>query len=86
MEDLGYLETNNYFAFPILTCLAVLSSEEQVHKLSKITQKMKDSECTHKVIKTTYEKFIEDKKEDTYNCVMFVMLEDDLSADDLEMQ
>jgi len=54
--------TNNYEAAKNFTCLCVLSSEEQVHKLSKITQKMKTLECSHKVTKTTYEKFIEDKK------------------------
>jgi len=54
--------TNNYEAAKNFTCLCVLSSEEQVHKLSKITQKMKTLECSHKVVKTTYEKFIEDKK------------------------
>jgi len=54
--------TNNYEAAKTFTCLAVLSSEEQAHKLSKITQKMKSMECKHTVVKTTYEKFIEDKK------------------------
>jgi len=54
--------TNNYEAAKTFTCLAVLSSEEQAHKLSKITQKMKSMECKHTIVKTTYEKFIEDKK------------------------
>ena len=35
---------------------------------------------------TTYEKFLEGKYKDTYNCVMLCMLEEDLSVDDLEMQ
>jgi len=55
-------DTDNYAAAQKFTCLCVLSNEEQAHKLSKITQKMKSLNYANKVIKTTYEKFIEDKK------------------------
>jgi len=43
-------------------------------------------ESPYKVIKSTYEKFLEGKLQDTYDCVMLVMLEDELSVEDLEMQ
>ena len=47
---------------------------------------MKTMECTHKVIKTTYEKFLESRNKDKYHCIMMVLMDSDVSVDDLEMQ
>lgn len=76
-------EESNYEAAKNFTCLCVLGSQDQVFRLQKVTQKIKAIDAGYKVTKTTYEKFKEGKKEDKYHCVMMLLLDKDLNADDL---
>jgi len=51
-----------------------------------IAIKLKEMEFQDKITTTNYTKFLEGKKIEEYHCVMMLMLEDDLTADDLVHQ
>jgi len=47
---------------------------------------MKTIDTNYKITETTYDEFKKGDTSDKYNCVMMLLMENDLTADDLKMQ